>query len=565
MPIKDDFSVDRATGDIRHVSGTDTYTVLEFHRYLQDLADDAAAVGDDQLDITDRTPSERATNNIIALINGYNVDDATVEYLYDGSISQNGGDDLYAGIVVVGVVEAGTEIQCIQDNQIYTSFWADGINGDPTENIISRMLIKVRDSGTLINGGRLRFQAREYGDTYSEFSLTAGEGNNVAAIFTANDLNNNTASGTVAGWTITNTEGYTGIDVNADTVDEYYYSEWDPGVQSVNNLYEYGKYLTRRGTSSTLYGLNGFLFRGITHSFNYDNEASGPFVQNEIISWGSGVTAGTGRILAFLDSGSTGTIWIQLLSGVAPANTLTVTGGTSSATADVDGIASQKTISQINFLGTSTGSALIGAYGVGVVQPALSSSDSLTDLYGNVITPPNTVTFTVAGLVSGEDRVFVAPWDGSSLDAQGNPIPQTDQLALNGTLSASNVSSVVVASAIPSDTPASGTIRVVNDSGYEVRLAYSSWSGSTFTLSGTYDFSGSDETDSATTGNDTYITYIDALASASTATFTVLFSSNRNLIVRVRNGGIAPIKTFVTSAVLTSAGGSTTAIRTTDL
>lgn len=564
MAIKDDFEVDRASGNIRHVSGATTYTVLAFHRYLQELADDAAAAGDDELDITDVTPSERATDNIITLVNGFNIDDDAAEYLYDGSVTQDGGDEMYAGIVVVGVVESGTEIQAVQNNAIYTSFWGTGINADPTENIISRMLIKVKTGGSFINNGRLRFQAREYGDTYSEFALTAGEGNNVAAIFTSDDLNNDTASGTVGAWTITNTEGYANIDVNADSTDEYYYSEWDPGSQSINDLYEYGKYLTRRGSSSTLYGLNGFLFRGITHSFAYDNEASGPFDQNEVISWGTGVTAGSGRVLAFDDNGTTGDIWIQLLTGIAPTNNLTITGASSGTTADVNGTPVQRTISQVNFLGSSTGTALIGAYGIGVVQPALTAADSLTDLTGTVIMPPNTVTFTVGGLVSGEDRVLVAPWDGTTVDAQGNPVPETDQLSLDASLTGAAVSSVVVTTTIPSDTPASGTIRVVNDDGYEVRLAYASWAVDTFTLTGTYDFSGNNETESATAGNDVYITYIDALAGATTATFTVLYSADRDLVVRVRDGGVTPIKTFITSAVLTSAGGSTTAIRSSD-
>ena len=51
MAIADDFSV-AVNGDIRHVSGTSHYTVLALHRFLQDLADDPAASGNDLLDIT---------------------------------------------------------------------------------------------------------------------------------------------------------------------------------------------------------------------------------------------------------------------------------------------------------------------------------------------------------------------------------------------------------------------------------------------------------------------------------------------------------------------------------
>ena len=99
MAIGDDFSV-ATNGDIRHTSGTNTYTVLELHRWLQGLADDAAASGNDLVDITSTTPSERSTDNIITLNSPYNIDDDASEYLYDGSISQNGGDDLYSGLVV---------------------------------------------------------------------------------------------------------------------------------------------------------------------------------------------------------------------------------------------------------------------------------------------------------------------------------------------------------------------------------------------------------------------------------------------------------------------------------
>lgn len=84
MAIGDDFSVDAVTGNIRHVSGTATYTVLELHRWLQDLADDAAYSGNDLVDITSETPSDRSTDNIISLNGLYNIDADAAQYLYDG-------------------------------------------------------------------------------------------------------------------------------------------------------------------------------------------------------------------------------------------------------------------------------------------------------------------------------------------------------------------------------------------------------------------------------------------------------------------------------------------------
>lgn len=75
MAIGDDFSVDPTTDNIRYTgTGTTTYRVLNFHRWLQDLADDASASGDDLVDITSETPSDRSTDNIITLLGIYNID-----------------------------------------------------------------------------------------------------------------------------------------------------------------------------------------------------------------------------------------------------------------------------------------------------------------------------------------------------------------------------------------------------------------------------------------------------------------------------------------------------------
>jgi len=105
-----DWTVDRSTkviayigGDHDGTGGTPSYaTVIEFHRWLQGLADDAVANGDDELDITNVDPSRRSTDNIITLINGYAIGDTEAEHLYDGSVIYSGGDEIYDGIVNFG-------------------------------------------------------------------------------------------------------------------------------------------------------------------------------------------------------------------------------------------------------------------------------------------------------------------------------------------------------------------------------------------------------------------------------------------------------------------------------
>jgi hypothetical protein len=102
-------------------------------------------------------------------------------------------------------------------------------------------------------------------------------------------------------------------------------------------------------------------------------------------------------------------------------------------------------------------------------------------------------------------------------------------------------------------------IRVQNDDGFYVRVPYTSYTGSTFTVTST-DFSGTN----ATAPRNVWIAYIDELASAASATFTAVYNADRDLVVKVRDGGASPIKEFITGATLGTNGGSVAAIRTSD-
>lgn len=556
MAIADDVSI-AANGDIRYEgdahggAAPGYYTVLELHRYLMDYADNATETGDDLMSIVRAEPADRSTDNIITMNAPYNIDDTLAEHLYDGSITQEDGDVVYSGLVLVGAVESGTEPIIVQNNAVVTNYWGTGLNADAANNIIMRMLVKTRSSGADIDGKRIRLLAREWGDSFAEFSVTMGLGNSTAALFTSADLNNTTLSTTVAGWSsITNVEGYQTIDLSNGDGAQPYYSQWNKGDQTIAQLYERTKYIQRRGSSSTIHGINGQLFRGPTHQWDYDNEASGPFQEDEVVGWGTGATAGTGLLLALLDSGTTGTMWIQLLTGVAPVNNAEVTGVTSAATCDVDGAPTTRTVSP-EFIGQYTGSSIIGAFGIGIEAADLAATDKLFDLTNTQRTPPNQQTYTVSGLVSGEDYVAVYPNDGSDgVDY--------DQLSLDGEHTSAN-DTVTVVEDIPADTPASGKIRMYRDSttSYDL-IAYTSWTGKVFTLT---------ENLAATyaTGANVFIAYIDVLASGTTASFTAIYSTDRSLLVRVRDGGASPIKCFTSPGTFTSTGGSIAAIRQSDV
>ena len=553
-----DWTITRSNGNIRYVGdahggASPSYvTTIELHRALQDYADDEIDSGDDELSMIDETPSDRGgADTNITLLNGYNLDDASAEHIYDGSITQDGGDVIYDGIQVFGNANS---IQVIQNGARLTNdFWNEAnmiaATADPVSSTSHRFVVKVRDAGSDIDGRRLLGTQRVLGTVYTEFFIGGGtnRGNNVLALTANSDGNNQTVAGTIATWTdiVNDNEGYVGIDADGNTTNEFYYSNWELGSRSKNEFYERAKWLTREGSVETLYGLAGDLFRGITHEIDIDTP-TGTFQEPEAVSW----AGGTGQLLA-IDSTTAGTkMWIQLLTGQVPSDNDVITGGTSSATCQVDVTVTSRLLSPC-FVGTSTGSAINpGAFGVGIGSDDLTVADLLRDLTNTTRQPPNNVSFTVSNLVVG-DRVLVGPEDGAGgLDL--------DQLSLNTTLSSGTETSVVVTTTIPSDTPTSGTIRIQTDSGRYVRVPYTSYTGSTFTIPST-SFSG----DNATSTNNVLITYIDRAAVGTTESFTSVYNTDRDLFIRVRNS-TAQIKTFESTGTLGSGGGSATTGRISD-
>ena len=557
--VNTDKSIRYIGGD--HGTATANYvTVLELHRWLQDLADEASVSNDDYMDITTVNPSDKKFDTIITLVNNYNLDDAYTtpasEFIYGGSIIQDdgGGETIYDGIKIVSA--RGTIVNVIQNNAVLTNkFWNTvpdgesfaGINPDPANGVCMQFMVKVKDAGANIDNTALLFTTREWGKTYSEFRVpSTGRGVNTIPLTYADDLNNITASGTVATWTtITNvTAGYNAIDVNQDTTDEYYYSEWNRDTYTINQFYERMKYISRNGETTEFYGLDGELFRGITHSVAYTGLSGGTFVEGGAtpVSWGTGATAGTGQVLA--DNG-VDTMYIQLLTGVVPnANTLTQGGVTATASTVTERVVSAP------FCGASTGSSLVGAYGFSLEYADLAVNDKITALDGTTRQPPNNVQFTVNGIQSGW-RILVGPATGSNLNY--------GQLTLNGTLNGVTTS-VVVNEAIPDNTPTSGTIRIERDDGSYTRHPYSAVSTGTKTFTITsHDFT----SNPATTGNNTFISYIDQAASGTSISYNTVQTSAQSLFIEARYGGTGPaytdsIKPARTTGTLGTTGGSAT-------
>jgi len=248
-----DASID-GSGNIRWASNnTTTHTVLEFIQWLQKLQDDGQAANDDLLDITVDTPFERSTDQIVTLNSPFNIDDNFANHLYDGSVSQteNSQETLYSGLRVIGPVEAGTEYMILQDGKLLDGWWGTGVNAEAAPSLVfSRHLVKSIDSGAYIDGQRITVLARELGDQFRRFPATLGTGNAVAAIGNGGDLFNTSSDATLAGYfgTITNTEGFQDIDIEATGTTYEFFSQWVDGGQTTNDVYEYTKWIQHRAS-----------------------------------------------------------------------------------------------------------------------------------------------------------------------------------------------------------------------------------------------------------------------------------------------------------------------------
>jgi len=629
--VPGDWSITRngSALDVRYIgadhTGAATYaTTIELHRALQDFADNEFDTApDDELSIIDQTPSDRGgVDTNITLLNGCNIDDASAQHIYDGSITQDGGDTIYDGIQVFGNAET---IQVIQNGaRIDDDFWNyanhKAATSDAASSTTHRFMVKVRANGVDIDGRRLLGTQRELGTVYTEFFIGGGtnRGNNVLALTANTDNNNQTAGATIATWdTITNvTEGYNLIDIGGTNF--AFYSEWDIGSQTKNDFYERAKWIQTRvgdigGGNDTrdadqiLYGLQGDIFRGVTHSVAIDTP-TGTFTEPERVTWGdatdvtagsfvvgntyvirtagttdftligaadsnvgtiftaTGVGSGTGTAetitgwgqLLAIDSTTAGTeMWIQLLAGVQPADNQSIEGITSGATALVNVTVSSETV-QLPFIGSSTGAAILGAFGSGIETADLGQNDRPIDLTGTTRTPPNNITYTVNNIVLN-DYIISANNSGGDFDFT--------QLSTASAYTGAAVTSIQMTASIPTDIPSSGTFRMQEASGAYRRIEYTSFSGDTFTITST-DFSGAGQ--NVALNANAFVTYIDKIADATDNTngfvdVTYVYDADRTLFTRVRNATPgSEIKTFETTALVGSGGGSSTVGRIDD-
>lgn len=279
MPIAADFSI-TTTGDIRHVSGTTVYSVLDLHTWLQDLADDAAASGNDLLDILAPNPSKldgprdaAVASRLNLLTSGavaFNLDDDAAKYINFGSIKQDGANVQYSGLKTIGGIVAASPVYVVQNGSKLTKFWADGH---------VQILVKVKTSGSFVDSGNVTAFSRKWGQSYSHFdvNLSAG-GETSAALATAVDSNITLTEGQAAllSSKVAVTFGDTTQDLGNGNGGKLY-----KGTIALSSgctlaeAYQYLQYLTRETSAATLNSIPGWRYRVLNAA--YTEIPSAPF------------------------------------------------------------------------------------------------------------------------------------------------------------------------------------------------------------------------------------------------------------------------------------------------
>lgn len=543
-----------STGAITFVSGTDTFHVKWINRALQKIAWDFIISGDDEVNLSFPNPSkEEALGKIVTLNDhttnysvNYTVDDTVMQSHFGGSVSQNNGDDIYYGVIVLGSTSIPVPLKIIQNHVELTSHWGTGKN-QTDANTLLRVMVKGRTGGVDTDNLQIHVKASTWLETFAVWGTVLALGESVASITTADDPQNTSVLATVQAYGITKSEQYNLLDLDGNG-NKPYIGNWSWAPRTTKKeLYEFVKAILVDGTTDTLYGVDGDLWTGRLFDAVI-TPGTGTWVQNETLSWGTGATAGTGNLVGVDDLTATGTtrMILHLNTGVFPDNAIVITGN-GLATGTVSGTPAKLSTSP-NHLAQFTG-AWIGAFGIGFNSAQIGSADSFKDLDGNTVTPPNNVTIqgTIEALNSADDlHLFLAPKD-AILDAPD----RTVYTAVGESIGAGVIR---VNEVIASDTPQTGWFGILKTGTTTYKFyEYSSWSVSTFTLVGTV------ANDAITASDDGFhaIAYDAMTGGGTTKSFTNSLVYTADIAVRgwVRHGDASGVDKIIPVSGTVGAAG----------
>ena len=169
-------------------------------------------------------------------------------------------DSMWSNIYTLGTLESGTQLYVYQNASAISPWWS-------TDHIDILML--TTDFGSLIDSGNLSIFARQYTKLYDHYIADVSTGGRTPIpLATSPDVNNTTASGTVSGYSISiSSFGTYTHDVDADGSTENYDVEINCNGLTLKQMYEYLKYVTRGGSTTSINGVNGEVYQAAQASY----------------------------------------------------------------------------------------------------------------------------------------------------------------------------------------------------------------------------------------------------------------------------------------------------------
>jgi len=324
-------------------------------------------------------------------------------------------------------------------------------------------------------------------------------------------------------------------DINNSNGSRPYSIDLDPNSVSWERVYQRGKYITRRGSTTATDGINGEQYRGSTVQLQYGTQ-TGNFTEGLTVT---GATSGaTGVIVADHDDGATGDLILRAVRG-----TFSGTEALSDTSTGAAALVSSRVIPTLKFapLGAMAGTLYQAPPGLAPIIANIASGRTkdftLTDDNGVVQNPPNNVSVTATDIAI-DDWVFVP-----RLLVAGGAINKAEYTSPSTGNNVGDVD-IDVGVAVSGENPSSGWVRVVYSPGLEDRYHYASKVGQvlTFTTQADWHVVGS-----TATGATSATVLVD-----STATFTTSPAVLPGMMVRnVTDGSIATVKTVDSATQLT--------------
>ena len=457
------------------------------------VEDDASGIGEllhyEEIDATNAKWWIRTTD-VVVTGSTMTIDTSSADGSANGGSAT--GENKWTNLYTLGTLFGTPTLYLVRDD-VRMSEW-----GTPTTQwwdtgqidilvLIQEAGVELGDNLTTTDTGFVQVYNRTWTHLWDWFEIDLGVGGRQAVpLSTANDLNNQTAEGTVTTWSdvVISVAGPYSEDIGDGGGSVNYDYSVNCGGRPLDEVYERLKWVVRDGNTTALDGMDGEQY-------------------------------------------------------------VTVVG-------------QEGTYSPIKAapLGSFAGGTFFGARGIWIYNMAGADSENyqLVDSAGATRNPPSQAPIVVGGVVWAGgvgDRVLVAKSTGEGLTAINKA-----QFTVSGAIGSGD-DKVYITTSFPADTPASGVIRVLDTGVSEERYTYSAWGTNRVFLDSVTSKAYAGPTDTA------YVPYIDkeTISGATSIVQALTYDTNRYLVARVRQYGIIP---FETTAELVTGGITITAIRTTD-